>query len=82
MCQDLGFMHPSEEHHSEPENANGELLHSGMQKNIIYKIILPAAVINHYVTPVVAPKPAPAQPGRCPDSLQTTHQAGEDVPAK
>lgn len=82
VCQDLGFMHPTEEHHSEPENAGGELLHSGMQKIIIHKIMLPAAVITPFVTPLVAPKPAPAQLGECPDSLQTIHQAGEDVSAK
>lgn len=75
MCKDLGFMHPLEEHHSVPEHTNGELWHSSMQKTIIHKIILPAAVINHYVTLLAAPKPAPAQPGKCPGSLQTL-QAG------
>ena len=45
-CKDLGFTHPSEEHHAVPEHTSGELLHSGMQKTIIHKIIRPAAVIN------------------------------------
>lgn len=51
-CKDLGFMHPSEEHHSGPEHAGGKLLHSGMQKTVIHKITLPEVVINHYVTPL------------------------------
>ena len=76
-CKDLGFMHPSEEHHSVPEHTGGELLHSVMQKTIIHKIILPAAVINHYVTPLVSPKPAPAQPSKCPGTLQATRKTGE-----
>lgn len=80
-CKDLCFVHPSEEHHSVPEQTGGELLHSSMQKTI-HKIRLPAAVRNHCVTPPVAPKPTPAQPSRCPGSLQTTHQARRDVPAK
>lgn len=48
-----------------PKHAGGELLHSGVQKTIILKTILPAAVLNHYVTPVVAPKPALAQSSKC-----------------
>lgn len=76
VCKDLDFIHTSEKHPSVPEHSSGKVLHSGMHKTIIHKVILPAAIINHHGIPLTVPKSTLAQAGRCPGSPQTTHQVG------
>lgn len=63
-------------HPSVPEHSGGKVLHSGMHKTVIHKVILPPAIINHHRIPLTAPKSSLAQPGKCPGPPQMTQQAG------